>query len=89
MIPEQGTHTVFKRAVLETPFKFPAAHWERVLCMRIIDAEGWRWSINGQFESNWKEPITCEEFLARAAELTTHCPRGFIEWAKRVTPLSA
>lgn len=80
-VPERGTHTTFKRAVLAADLKFPADHWQRVTGVVVLDADGWSRICEDQ--SNWDEPITRSEFLCRAAESTSIYPRNFFE--SRVT----
>lgn len=69
-----------KAVMLDGSLKFPAAHWEQVTGVIIIDADGWSAvDAEGFILCPWDCPITKAEFLSRAAESTAQYPRHFFE----------
>jgi hypothetical protein len=81
---EDADTAELKAELLGMNLKFPAEHWERVTGVQIIDADGWSTGVNveGFRESCWEQPITKEEFLARASESTAQYPKHFFQHEK-------
>jgi hypothetical protein len=52
----------------------PPVEWERITGVLVLDDDGWRCDAK-----SWKECLSREEFLNRAANSTTRYPPGFFD----------